>query len=51
MGKHKGPHVEQALLSDDHYYQWMLSAKADIPRDVLDWAERIVKKAKSAQTA
>ena len=51
VGKHKGTPVAQALLSDDHYYQWMLSAKADIPRDVLDWAERIVKKAKSAQTA
>lgn len=46
IGKHKGKLVAEVLLSDSGYYDWMRSDKAGLPKDVLQLAEKILKKAK-----
>lgn len=48
FGKHKDKLVADVLLNDDpSYYEWMRSGKANLSKDTLDIAERIIKKAKS----
>lgn len=47
-GMHKGKSVGDVLIADQGYYDWMRSAKANLPKDTLMMAEKILKKAKSA---
>ena len=52
FGKHKDKLVVDVLLTEDPgYYDWMRSGKANLSKDTLDIAERILKKAKSKNIA
>ncbi len=48
IGKHKGKPVADTLINHSDYYDWMRTPKAEVPKDALNIAERILKKAKNS---
>lgn len=49
VGKYKGKMVADVLTTDTGYYEWMRSERSGLPKDVLQLAEKIIKRAKSVK--